>query len=331
MRLILFIFTALFSSCTTAQESESKFLVKGINFEAPKTHVTASTFKPIQELGSNWISLMPYAFTRNGEPDIKFNEDWQWVGEREEGIVESIESARANNLKVMIKPHLWIHSQFTGDVKFETEEKWKRWEDSYSNYILFYAKLSEKHNVEMLCIGTELKEFIKERPLYWSNLIEKVKKVYSGKITYAANWDNYDKIPFWKELDLIGIDAYFPLNEEKTPIKKELIIVWEKWWNNLEIHSETVNKKIIFTEIGYRSIDYCAKEPWVSYDDLGKENQQAQANCLEAFFETAKNKAFFEGVFLWKWHCDEHLPQKGNKMYTFQNKKSEEIVRKTFK
>ena len=101
----------------------------------------------------------------------------------------------------MIKPHLWIHSKFTGDVKFDSEEEWKRWEDSYTKYILFYAELSEKHKVEMFCLGTELKNFIKQRPNYWLGLINQVKDVYKGKITYAANWDNYAVVPFWNKLD----------------------------------------------------------------------------------------------------------------------------------
>jgi homoserine trans-succinylase len=42
------------------------------------------------------------------------------------------------------------------------------------------------------------------------------KKNLLRKLTYAANWDDFDKVPFWNELDYIGIDAYFPLSDATT-------------------------------------------------------------------------------------------------------------------
>ena len=323
--IIALLLLCISNSCTFSQSNKT-FEIEGINFEAPSTSVNTATFAPIEKLGANWISIMPYGYTRNGNPDIQFNSKWQWRGEREEGIVESIHAAKANQLKIMMKPHLWIHSQFTGNVTFKTEEEWEIWEDSYAKYVLFYAELSEKYKVEMFCIGTELKEFIKERPQFWNQLITDVRKKYSGKLTYAANWDNYDKISFWSSLDYIGVDAYFPISEMKTPTLKNLIKGWQRWWSAIEKVSAKNQKNVIFTEIGYRSIDYCAKTPWVSYEDLGAENQEAQMETLKSFFETAKNIDYFKGAFLWKWHCSEHLPKEGNKKYTFQNKKAYQVV-----
>jgi len=322
----LFILLVLLIS-NEVRSQKKVFPVQGISFEAPRVTIKSETFKPIKELGANWIALMPYGFARKGDPNIQFNRSNQWKGEREEGVIESIKAAKDNHLKIMIKPHLWIHSQFTGHVKFDTESEWEKWENSYLKYILFYAELAQKYDVEMLCIGTELKEFVKARPKFWNTLIQDVRKIYAGKIIYAANWDNYDKIHFWTLIDYIGIDAYFPLSDSKLPLKKELLNAWKSWWSKIEASSKKVKKKIIFTEIGYRSIDYCAKTPWASYENFGKENQQAQYNSLEAFFEIAKNKSFFYGAFLWKWHCKEHMPSIGNEKYTFQNKKAQQLVK----
>jgi hypothetical protein len=65
-----------------------------------------------------------------------------------------------------------------------------------------------------------IRERSSQRPEYWSQLIKKIKKIYSGN--YAANWDDFDKVPFWNELDYIGIDAYFPLSDATTPSVLEL-------------------------------------------------------------------------------------------------------------
>lgn len=310
--------------------NEKALLIKGISFEAPKIEVGNETLLPIQQLGANWISVMPYAFTRNGSPDIQFNSNWQWRGEREEGVIETIKAVKANKMSVMMKPHLWIHNQFTGDVAFTADEDWKRWESSYRDYVLYYAELSEREGVEMFCIGTELKTFINRRPVFWIQLIRDIQKVYSGKLTYAANWDNFADIPFWDRLDYIGVDAYFPICSLQTPTHESLAEGWKPWITKMQKVSEQHNKDILFTEIGYRSMDYCAKEPWVSYKSFGEENQEAQANCLKAFFHVVEQNSFIKGAFLWKWHTNEHLPEVGNKNYTFQQKEAEEVIHRYY-
>jgi hypothetical protein len=54
--------------------------------------------------------------------------------------------------------------------------------------------------MELFCFGTELGNAIAKRPQYWSQLIVKIRKIYTGKLTYAANWDDFDKVPFGRNL-----------------------------------------------------------------------------------------------------------------------------------
>jgi hypothetical protein len=92
----------------------------------------------------------------------------------------------------------------------------------------------------------------------WSQLIKKIKKSTS-KLTYAANWDDFDKVPFWNELDYIGIDAYFPLSNATTPSVLELNDAWQQHIKKIEKLQTKTNKKILFTEFGYRNSDQAAK------------------------------------------------------------------------
>ena len=62
--------------------------------------------------------------------------------------------------------------------------------------------MAEEEKVDIFCIGTELEKFIEHRPAYWRELIAEVRKVYKGKLTYAANWDEYKRVPFWDALGL---------------------------------------------------------------------------------------------------------------------------------
>src|SRR5690606_41666481 len=81
--------------------------------------------------------------------------------------------------------------------------------------------------VELLCIGTELKQSVAHRPLFWKNLIVEVREIFGGKLTYASNWDSYTVPRFWSDLDYIGINAYFPLIESQHPDRSALSRAWQ--------------------------------------------------------------------------------------------------------
>ena len=158
---------------------------------------------------------------------------------------------------------------------------------------------------EVFCLGTEFSNFAMSRPSYWLGLIDTVRSIYAGKITYAANWDVYDDIVFWNKLDYIGVDAYFPISEEQTPSVDVVEASWlEDVLPTMEEVSDNFGKQVIFTEFGYRSVDYAGKEPWNSEAD-GNVNLEAQQNAYHGMFNAFDQVHWFEGGFVWKWHVDQ--------------------------
>lgn len=132
----------------------------------------------------------------------------------------------------------------------------------------------------------------------WNDIIRAVRENFSGMITYAANWDNYMNIPFWQYLDFIGIDAYFWLTNKNDPTLEELLQAWKRWKVGIEeIHNST-GKFIVFTEIGYRSIDGCNIDLW-NWWRCGKIDLQEQADCYEAAFLSFFNEPWFKGFYWW--------------------------------
>ncbi|MEZ4950745.1 MAG: hypothetical protein R2784_15365 [Saprospiraceae bacterium] len=207
MKLILtfFMFITLFSSCKETDIPAEKAALphvkyegeklKGLSFVAPPRPFNEDPMHAVQDLGSNWISVIPYAFTRLKEPKLIYNSHGkQWWGERPEGIRKTIELAHDKGIKVMVKPQVWIPRGWTGDLDFSDEE-WKLWEQGYRDYILEFAQMAKDEEVDLFCIGTEFRNSIKNRPDFWTSLIKEVRKIYPGKITYAANWDDYQKVP----------------------------------------------------------------------------------------------------------------------------------------
>lgn len=325
-------FTALYflllHSVSFGQELDK---INGVNFVSSDTLINRRHVAPIVEIGANWTAVIPYAFMPDShKPEIYFNSDWQWIGEREEGVRNMISELHDHGVKVMLKPHVWVGmGEYTGHVEMNHFRDWKRFEEGYANYILYFAQLAEELRVEMICLGTELSQFAIQRSKFWYELIEDVGNVYTGKLTYAENWDKFTEVAFWDSLDYIGVDAYFPLGNSNSSLD-DLQIAWKPHVQKLDSLSKVYNKQLLFTEYGYRSITDCAIEPW-DYSHKKEVDQNAQYIALSALFLQFWEKENFAGGFLWKW-WPEHGSAGGAKddTFTVQNKVAEQLVRAVY-
>ncbi|MBI5857580.1 MAG: glycoside hydrolase [Sphingobacteriales bacterium] len=300
--------------------------INGLSFVASPRKINDTIISHVQQVNANWVSLMPFAFMRDiDSPRIQYNSERQWRGERIEGIKETALAFKAKGIRVMLKPQIWAgHGSFTGHIEMKTEEDWKVLEQQYDAFILDFARAAEDTKCEMFCMGTELNKFVVNRPAYWDSLIIKIRMIYKGKITYAENWDTYINVPFWKKLDYIGVDAYFPLSDAANFTKQDLENAWEKHKKEIESLSLKNNSPILFTEYGYRSCDYAAKEPWTN--DKHPVNLDNQKIALEGLFNSFWHKSWFAGGFLWKWYDNENAGGENNSDYTPQNKPSVKLI-----
>ncbi len=302
----------------------------GLSFVAPPDPFSNNPMTEVQSINSNSIAVIPFGFTRQGNPEVRYNvSNWQWWGERPEGVVKTIQLAHQAGIKVMVKPQVYIPGSWTGALEFDAAEDWSLWEASYEKYILHFAEIADSLNVELFCIGTELKLSVSQRPEFWFDLIKKVKAIFNGQLTYAANWDDYSQIPFWNSLDFIGVDAYFPLSEKQTPSVHELTMKWQPYVDQLEKFTIEKEMPLLFTEYGYLSVDGCASKTWElesKVDNLNI-NEAAQANALDALFEVFSRKSYWKGGFLWKWFPNGQGHEGYiEKDYTPQNKKAFQTV-----
>lgn len=291
---------------------------------SPREYLTHKDFAPLSTHNFNWVAISPFAFVRKNNPEIVYNTSYQWESEKPEGVYKAIESAQKENLKIMLKPQLWGHDLFTGHLEFKKEEDWQVFENTYRKYLLSMVRIADSAGVELFCIGTELANFVKQRPQFWEKLIKEIRTVYSGKITYAENWDKVEEFPFWSQLDFIGSDAYYPLSAAETPRIEELNKGWSKWCKALASLSKKVNKKVLFTEWGYRSISKNALEPW-KHGQTEEVNFENQTHAYRSYFESVYHQDWYAGGFLWKWFPEVHgLPlQKDG--YTPQGKPALEV------
>ncbi|MFD2570631.1 hypothetical protein ACFSUS_08305 [Spirosoma soli] len=333
-RLLLILF-ALLGCQTLPPFRYSGPKLEGVNLVAPPRQPDSTALAPVRAMGGDWVAIVPYGFCRKGDPHFYFSENrkeknnWQWWGETTAGVAGTVRMAKMQGLKTMLKPHVWMQGGSHLDLEFTNDADWQTFEHDYAQYVLHFAKLADSLKVDLYCITTELDRFAIARPDFWQKLIGQVRQVYKGKLTYAANWDRYEKIPFWSQLDYVGVDAYFPLSDDRQPATSDLIQAWKPHLKALKKTSDRLQKPILFTEFGYRSCEYSARRPWESETDCVP-NSTVQANAYSALLEAVWPEPWFAGGFIWKWFMDTDLRHRERDQYSPHGKMAEKVVKSTW-
>jgi hypothetical protein len=106
---------------------------------------------------------------------------------------------------------------------------------------------------------------------YWIDLITQSRVFYSGRLSFAANFDNYHEIGFWDDLDLMGINAYFLLRYDQPPNTTQarrfasLRQGWQDVFDQIDAfkaEQDLQQLPILFTELGYTYHRNSTLAPW---------------------------------------------------------------------
>ncbi|MBN1402917.1 MAG: hypothetical protein JW942_00420 [Opitutales bacterium] len=293
----------------------------------------AESTRLIKALGANYISIHStfYQDTMRGTEIFDRNNEQNSAPDIEEQR-KAVQVAHASGLKVMLKPHVNLRSGegWRGDIgKGMTEEEVDAWFRSYGSLLLAHARMAEEEGVEMLCVGTELSE-AQPYSSHWRELIAKVREVYKGPLVYAANHYAEFAMDWWDAVDYIGIDAYYKLADKNDPTVDELIAAWEPWVKIARDLHEKYGKQVIYTEIGYTSVDGTAQVPF-SWELTNGLDYQEQKDCYEAFFRAVYVQPWFEGVIFWSWRIHRDVDsESAQRDFTPENKPAEGSVRHWF-
>ena len=333
--------------------------INGISFSGPKhPSLKQEMFENMKLSNADWVALIPEATLDRTTLTLKADSTNNWWSETIEANIEGIQLAKKAGLKVFLKPHIVLGkiprkeksqvnqgtinqnnktntkkdktkgAEWRGAFSAKNEADWQTLEQSYEAYILKLAAIAQEFEVELFGVGTELKQFAFKRPAYWRQLIQKVRNIYKGKLTYSANWDEYQKITFWQSLDYIGVDTYFPINRMATPNLKKTLKNWKKIQKQIKKISKKENRQILLTEFGYRSVSYAGKRPWTHDKDAAIVNNEAQVVLYEAFFQTFWEKSWVAGGFAWQWFYQPSASS--NTSFSVQNKPALVVLQEWF-
>jgi hypothetical protein len=176
------------------------------------------------------------------------------------------------------------------------------WFASYRAFVVSWAGLADSLGAADLVIGTELAGTLSHEG-EWRATIAAARRVFHGRLVYAASWDEAGRVGFWDALDRVGIDFYFPVTSRDDPGRLEILAGWQPWIERLRVLHQQTGRPILLTEIGYRSVDGAGQAP---HDaglggtiDVGE-----QADLYWAALEAIRHESWITGLYWWNWPAD---------------------------
>jgi hypothetical protein len=218
-----------------------------------------------------------------------------------EKLADIIGHAKSKGLRVIMMPVVLLDEPGERDWRGTIRPSdWDKWFDNYRAMLTHFAWVAEQNKVDVLSVGSELVSTERDRA-QWRRTISAVRDVFHGQLTYSANWDHYTSIPFWDQLDLIGMNSYYKLGEDRNVKVEEIVKRWRDIQKDLLAFQQKVGKPILFLEIGWCSLENAASEPW-DYTRVEKDrDDELQKKLFEGFFRGWYRENGLGGFVVWEW------------------------------
>lgn len=288
---------------STSEPTEPHRPIRGMTVSCPTwgpiwgSPEMAETLDQLRTLGVDWVSIHPYArIGKDGTVKARAASSLDF-------LERAVEMAKARDIELFWKPHLayWGSFEWRGSIEFgDDAAAWRRFFDGYRTFIVDQARFAERHGIDLFSIGLEY-EATTHHEAEWRRIIAAVREVYSGRLTYSANWDSLDAVPFWDALDLLGVQGYFPLAAEGMPDREAVRRAWDGPITQLEALSKRYGKPVLFAEIGYDLSSTAAIEPWKRDSRETEETRALRRRLMEEAIARLESEPFVAGLFWWKW------------------------------
>jgi hypothetical protein len=160
-----------------------------------------------------------------------------------------------------------------------------------------------------------------------------VRRIYAGPLTYSANWDDVDDTAILGALDVIGINAFYPLTERAGATVSELLEGGRRVADRVRRLGAAWQKPVLFTELGYTTRADPALRPWEWPDRMKavRVDQRAQAEAYLGLLAPLLDEPAFFGFFVWRVYADpDDVSQEAEWGFSPRGKLAELVVRDAF-
>lgn len=287
------------------------------------------------ESGAEWVALTPFgrvADLAGRGVDLTFEAPFE---DNRAAVRRAVQMAHARGLKVMLVPHLWVESgEWRAEIDPGTDEGWAAWAKSYGDFARTWARVAEETHVELFSAGVELRSWVTTaRAPSFSALLRDLRRIYKGPITYSANWDDVEETVILGELDLIGINAFYPLTEQAGDGYAAHLRGARAVRDKVRALAEAWQRPVFFTEIGYTARPDPALRPWEWPDTMTnvKVDPDAQALAYHALLAPMLEEPDFAGFFVWRVYADpDDVSQEAEWGFSPRGKPAEHVMRDAF-
>lgn len=309
LRLILVLFALLTSFGTAADLSTDtdNEPVRGIVISCQTwgqewgTDAMVEAMQEVKDLGANWVQIHPYAaVTREGGLRLR---RWGINDPAPQWLTRPIKEAHRLGLKICITPHVapWRAGWgWRGDIQFDTKAQWNQFFADYKEWITRLAEVCR--DADGFTVGSELDQTIEDHEKHWREIIAAVREKTDAPLAYAANWPDYQRVPFWDALDVIAVSAYFPVvQHQRMATGEEIDRAWQRIRGEALAYARTQYRQVVFMELGYDTGMNAARAPWEDGDGRPG-GAELQALCLDRALAAVEEPGDdLVGSFLWKW------------------------------
>ncbi len=218
-----------------------------------------------------------------------------------EQLTRLIRHAKQRQMRVILMPIVLLDAprgnEWRGTLK---PGSWEQWFDSYRDLLTHFAWIAQGNDVDVLVIGSELVSSEMQVD-QWHKTIDHVRGIYKGLLTYSANWDHYAGIRFWDSLDLVGMNSYYKLGENRNVTLEQIRQNWREIQQALFTFADQVDKPLLFLEVGWCSLANAAHEPW-DYTQISEPiDLDLQKRLYEGFFDSWWGEQRLGGFMIWEW------------------------------
>ncbi len=304
----------------------------GVGYGSP---AYARTLDEAVATGATWVAITPFGRVGDlGGLGVDLTFEAPFAANRD-AIRRAIDMAHARGLRVMLVPHLWVESgEWRALIDPKTDAGWKRWSASYRAFVLTWASVAEETHAELFSAGVELRSWVTTpRAPSFSAIVRDLRRVYHGLVTYSANWDDVGDTVVLGDLDVIGVNAFFPLADKDGADDDTLLEGARRVRDKVHALAETWQKPVMFTEIGYTTRADPAVRPW-EWPDAMKgvhPDERAQAAAYRALIAPLLDEPDFAGFFVWRVYSDpDDVSQEAEWGFSPRGKAAELVVRDAF-
>lgn len=254
-----------------------------------------------------------------GASDVLIVVPWTLENPHADGLVpklprsqvrQALRQVRATGMRLSVMPLVELEdTRGTWRGKLEPTRRDRFW-SNHDTLLLQLARDAEAAGAVRLVVGSELASL--EDDPSWPGRIAAVREAFSGTVTYSANWDRYDRVPFWHHVDEIGVSAYWPPSS------------WDAAMDRTEAFARAAGRPLLVTEVGFPPLSSATVRPW-DQTTGAPYALQLQADLLQAATSDLQQRN--APYFIWNW-----FGHGGRKDVSFspRGRPAEQVVRCAF-